>query len=376
MTPDRTDRNVSDGQALYPRGPILAIESSCDETACAILSPEGEVLAEKVISQEAHAAFGGVVPEIAARAHLALLPDLARKTVQASGLALHDLGAIAASTGPGLIGGLIVGANFGKGLAIALDKPFIAVNHIEAHALSARLPGVSKKNISFPFLLLLVSGGHCQCLAVEGIGQYRRLGGTIDDAAGEAFDKVAKMLGLGWPGGPQLEALAKEGNPAAFAFPRPLKGRAGCDFSFSGLKTALARQIEPYGNTALPRPVAADLSASFQQAVADVIEDRVRHAFTMMEPPTTLVSAGGVAANGVLRESLTRIAAEHDVPFVAPPLRLCTDNAVMVGWAALEVCHEAARRGLPMPDDRAVRPRPRWPLSEMQERFTVQGEAV
>lgn len=377
MTPDRTDRNVFDGELLYPMGPILAIESSCDETACAILSAEGEVLAEKVISQEAHAAFGGVVPEIAARAHLALLPDLARKTVEASGLALHDLGAVAASTGPGLIGGLIVGANFGKGLAMALGKPFIAVNHIEAHALSARLPGVSKKNISFPFLLLLVSGGHCQCLAVEGVGDYRRLGGTIDDAAGEAFDKVAKMLGLGWPGGPQLEALAKEGNPAAFAFPRPLKGRAGCDFSFSGLKTALARQIEPYGSTALPRSVAADLSASFQQAVADVIEDRVRHAFAMMEPPpTTLVAAGGVAANGVLRTSLTRIAAEHGVPFVAPPLRLCTDNAVMVGWAALEVCREARRLGLPMPDDRAVRPRPRWPLSDMWERFAMESESL
>nr|WP_194299893.1 tRNA (adenosine(37)-N6)-threonylcarbamoyltransferase complex transferase subunit TsaD [Acetobacter conturbans] len=349
---------------------MLAIESSCDETACAILSPQGTVLAEKVISQEAHAAFGGVVPEIAARAHLALLPDLARKTVEAAGLIPSDLRAVAASTGPGLIGGLIVGANFGKGLAIALGKPFIAVNHIEAHALSARLPGVAKEGLVFPFLLLLVSGGHCQCLAVEGIGQYRRLGGTIDDAAGEAFDKVAKMLGLGWPGGPQLEALAREGDPKAFAFPRPLKGRVGCDFSFSGLKTALARQLEPYGNTALPRALAADLAASFQQAVADVIEDRVRHAFAMMEPPTALVAAGGVAANGVLRACLTRIATDHGVPFIAPPLRLCTDNAVMVGWAALEVCREAARRGLLMPDDRRMRPRPRWPLSEMAERFS------
>lgn len=374
MTPERTDRNAASGQALYLTGPLLAIESSCDETACAILSREGQVLAETVVSQEAHAVFGGVVPEIAARAHLSLLPDVVRKTVEKSDVELSSLGAVAASVGPGLIGGLIVGTNFGKGLALALRKPFIAVNHIEAHALSARLPGVSGESVAFPFLLLLVSGGHCQCLAVEGVGQYRRLGGTIDDAAGEAFDKVAKMLGLGWPGGPQLEALAREGDPSAFPLPRPLKGRDGCDFSFSGLKTAIARQLEPYGNTALPRPLAADLAASFQQAVADVVEDRVSHAFGMMTRPTALVAAGGVAANGVLRACLTRLAAARGVPFVAPPLRLCTDNAVMVGWAALEICREAARLGLPVPDDGDMRPRPRWPLSEMARRFDASVE--
>ncbi|MFT8718230.1 tRNA (adenosine(37)-N6)-threonylcarbamoyltransferase complex transferase subunit TsaD [Acetobacter sp.] len=370
-----TDRNATCGGELYPTGPILAIESSCDETACAILSPEGQVLAETLVSQQDHAAFGGVVPEIAARAHLVLLPDIVRKTVEKSGLTLSGLGAVAASVGPGLIGGLIVGTNFGKGLAIALRKPFVAVNHIEAHALSARLPGVAPEGVAFPYLLLLVSGGHCQCLAVEGVGRYRRLGGTIDDAAGEAFDKAAKMLGLGWPGGPQLEALAREGDPTAFAFPRPLKGREGCDFSFSGLKTALARQLEPYGMETLPRVLAADLAASFQQAIADVVDDRVRHAFTMMEQPTALVAAGGVAANGMLRACLTRIAEDHGVPFVAPPLRLCTDNAVMVGWAALEVCREAARRGCPMPDDRALRPRPRWPLTEMESRFAQNTDA-
>ncbi|NHN85293.1 tRNA (adenosine(37)-N6)-threonylcarbamoyltransferase complex transferase subunit TsaD [Acetobacter musti] len=371
MTPDSLDGNAYPVAGAILPGPLLAIESSCDETACAILAPDGRVLAERLVSQEAHAAFGGVVPEIAARAHLALLPDLAGKTLESSGLARGDLAAVAASTGPGLIGGLIVGASFGKGLAIALGKPFIAINHIEAHALSARLPGVSDGQIGFPFLLLLVSGGHCQCLAVEGVGQYRRLGGTIDDAAGEAFDKVAKMLGLGWPGGPALERLAREGDPAAFALPRPLKGRAGCDFSFSGLKTAIARQLEPFGFAALPRQVAADLAASFQQAVADVIEDRATHALAMMERPTALVAAGGVAANTVLRERLTALAAAHGLPFVAPPLRLCTDNAVMVGWAALEICREATRLGLPVPDDRATRPRPRWPLGEMAERFAV-----
>ncbi|GBR09009.1 tRNA (adenosine(37)-N6)-threonylcarbamoyltransferase complex transferase subunit TsaD [Acetobacter oeni] len=369
MTPDSLDGNAYPVPAATPAGPLLAIESSCDETACAILAPDGTVLAERLVSQEDHVAFGGVVPEIAARAHLALLPDLARKTLESSGLARSDLAAVAASTGPGLIGGLIVGASFGKGLAIALGKPFIAVNHIEAHALSARLPGVFDGHLTFPYLLLLVSGGHCQCLAVEGIGHYRRLGGTIDDAAGEAFDKVAKMLGLGWPGGPALERLAREGNPAAFALPRPLKGRAGCDFSFSGLKTAIARQLEPYGSAPLPRQVAADLAASFQQAVADVIEDRIIHALAMMERPTALVAAGGVAANATLRSRLTALAGSHGLPFVAPPLRLCTDNAVMVGWAALEICREAGRRSLPLPDNRAMRPRPRWPLAEMAERF-------
>lgn len=369
MTPDSPKGNACFLMGGGLTGPLLAIESSCDETACAVLDMDGRVLAEKVVSQEAHAAFGGVVPEIAARAHLALLPDLARKTLEASGVARTDLGAVAASTGPGLIGGLIVGASFGKGLALALHKPFIAVNHIEAHALSARLPGVSPEGLAFPYLLLLVSGGHCQCLAVEGVGRYRRLGGTIDDAAGEAFDKVAKMLGLGWPGGPALEKLAREGDATAFAFPRPLKGREGCDFSFSGLKTALARQLEPYGRAPLPRVFAADIAASFQAAVADVIADRVTHALAMMEPPTALVAAGGVAANSVLRARLTAVADAHGLPFVAPPLRLCTDNAVMVGWAALEICREAVRLGLPMPDDRALRPRPRWPLAEMAARF-------
>ncbi|WP_336760231.1 tRNA (adenosine(37)-N6)-threonylcarbamoyltransferase complex transferase subunit TsaD [Asaia sp. VD9] len=345
--------------------PILAIESSCDETACAILTPEGEVLAETVHTQADHAALGGVVPEIAARAHLGLLPTILTETLAKAALSLGDIGAFAACTGPGLIGGLIVGSNYAKGLAVALDRPFIAVNHIEAHALTARLPGISTAEIKFPYLLLLVSGGHCQCVAVHGVGAYQKLGGTIDDAAGEAFDKVAKLLGLGWPGGPALEKLAREGRGDAVALPRPLMGRAGCDFSFSGLKTAVARQIAPYGMDALPRAVAADIAASFQRSVCDVIADRVRHAMAMLPQAQSLVVAGGVAANQMIRASLEQIAHEAGVPFVAPPLRLCTDNAVMVGWAALETLKAYHEAGVELADGIPVAPRPRWPLEEV-----------
>ncbi|WP_230975389.1 tRNA (adenosine(37)-N6)-threonylcarbamoyltransferase complex transferase subunit TsaD [Acetobacter garciniae] len=354
---------------VAPPGPVLAIESSCDETACAILAPDGACLAQHVVSQDGHAHFGGVVPEIAARAHLALLPGVVRATLDEAGLHPADIGLVAASTGPGLIGGLIVGSGFAKGLALALDVPFVAVNHVEAHALTARLPGLVEGGAPFPYLLLLVSGGHCQCVAVEGVGQYRKLGGTIDDAAGEAFDKVAKMLGLGWPGGPALEKLAREGDPTAIPLPRPLWRRPGCDFSFSGLKTAIAQKLAPYGQDALPRRFAADLAASFQQAVADVVADRIEHALDMMPQARLLVAAGGVAANTVLRARLEDCAARAGVRFAAPPLRLCTDNAVMVGWAALETWREAARRHLPVPDDRAMRPRPRWPLEDMATRF-------
>ncbi|MBB2204552.1 tRNA (adenosine(37)-N6)-threonylcarbamoyltransferase complex transferase subunit TsaD [Gluconacetobacter takamatsuzukensis] len=349
--------------------PVLAIESSCDDTACAILAPDGTILAETVLSQSGHIPFGGVVPEIAARAHLAALPGQVRRTLDAAGLPAEALGAVAASTGPGLIGGLIVGAGVGKGLAVALGRPFVAVNHIEAHALTARLPGLVPGGAPFPYLLLLVSGGHCQCIAVEGVGRYRKLGGTIDDAAGEAFDKVAKMLGLGWPGGPAVEALAREGDPAPWPLPRPLHGRPGCDFSFSGLKTAVAQKLAPYDNGALPRPVAAGIAASFQNAVADIVADRVAHALDMMPDATLLVAAGGVAANGALRARLDALARARGLPFAAPPLRLCTDNAVMVGWAAIETMRARHALGLPPVDDLALLPRPRWPLDQMAARF-------
>ncbi len=340
-------------------GPVLGIESSCDETAAAVLDADGVVLAEAVLSQQEHAAFGGVVPEIAARAHLSHLPRLIAQVMGKAGLDYAALGGIAATAGPGLIGGLIVGAGIGKGLAIALQKPFVAVNHLEAHALTARLPGLSPQGAPFPYLLLLVSGGHCQCVAVEGVGQYRRLGGTIDDAVGEAFDKVAKMLGLGWPGGPALERLAASGDARRYPLPRPLLGRAGCDFSFSGLKTAVAQLLAGFPPGALPAVVAADIAASFQAATADVMADRVANALAMMPQARLLVVAGGVAANTALRTRLGALAAAKGVVLAAPPLRLCGDNAVMVAWAGIE------RLRLGWHDPMDAPPRPRWPLEAM-----------
>lgn len=340
-----------------PLGPVLGIETSCDETAAAVLAPDGTVLAEAVLSQQDHTQFGGVVPEIAARAHLAHLPALVADVLARANTAPASLAAIAASAGPGLIGGLIVGSGFAKGMALAHNLPYLAINHLEAHALSPRLPALG--GLDFPYLLLLVSGGHCQCVAVEGPGCHRRLGTTIDDAVGEAFDKVGKLLGLGWPGGPAVEKLAKQGNPTRFPFPRPLRGREGCDFSFSGLKTAVAHAVAAYPPGALPVQEAADLAASFQAAVADVMADRARHAmaiFRRTHPATALVVAGGVAANATLRQALTTEATRAGFRFVAPPLRLCTDNAVMVAWAALE----RLRQG--WTDELNHAPRPRWPL--------------
>ena len=351
-----------------PAGPVLGIESSCDETAVAVLAADGTVLAALVASQEAsHAPFGGVVPEIAARAHLALLPDLARAALARAGVAVADLAGIAASTGPGLIGGLIVGSQFGKGIALAVGCPFVAVNHLEAHALTARLPGLIPGGAPFPYLLLLISGGHCQCVAVEGVGRHRKLGGTVDDAAGEAFDKVAKLLGLPWPGGPALERLAARGDPRRFAFPRPMLGRAGCDFSFSGLKTAVAQTVARFGDGALDERDAADLAAGFQAAVAAVLADRAGHAmaaFAADHPGVAglLVVAGGVAANAAIRAALGAACAARGFTLAVPPPALCTDNAVMVAWAGIE----RLRPGLA--DDLAVAPRPRWPLEELGER--------
>ena len=347
--------------ANSPMRPMLGIESSCDETATAVLDPAGRVLAEAVHSQETdHAPFGGVVPEIAARAHLAVLPGQIAQVMARSGLNFADLGGVAASAGPGLIGGLIVGSQVAKGIAIAHRIPYIAVNHLEGHALTARLPGLVPNGASFPYLLLLVSGGHCQCVAVDGVGRYVRLGGTIDDAAGEAFDKVAKLLGLSWPGGPVLERLAASGDPARHDFPRPLMRRPGCDFSFSGLKTAVAREVAKHPAGALPVSEAADIAASFQRAVAEVLADRAGHAMAIMrdrDPASRLlVVAGGVAANGTVRAALTREAEARGFVMVAPPIRFCTDNAVMVAWAGLE------RLRLGWTDGLDFAPRPRWPL--------------
>jgi len=344
--------------------PVLGIESSCDETAAAVLDGEGRILAESVASQEAaHAPYGGVVPEIAARAHLALLPDLVRGVMARAGLAFDALGGVAASAGPGLIGGLIVGSQVAKGIALAHRLPYVAVNHLEAHALTARLPGLVAAGAPFPYLLLLVSGGHCQCVAVEGVGRHVRLGSTMDDAAGEAFDKVAKLLGLGWPGGPALEVLAARGDPARFAFPRPMLGRDGCDFSFSGLKTAVAQEVARQGAGALPQALAADIAASFQRAVAEVLADRAAHAMALMRARARearlLVVAGGVAANGAVRAALRSVAEQAGFTLVAPPVRLCTDNAVMVAWTGIE------RLRLGLADGLDFAPRPRWPLEHL-----------
>jgi N6-L-threonylcarbamoyladenine synthase len=340
------------------RGLVLGIETSCDETAAAVLAPDGAVLAEAVLSQLDHAAYGGVVPEIAARAHLAHLPALLRQVMGRAGVAFADLGGVAATCGPGLIGGLIVGAGVGKGVALSAGLPFVAVNHLEAHALTARLPGLAPDGAPLPYLLLLVSGGHCQCLAVDGVGRYRKLGGTVDDSVGEAFDKVGKMLGLGWPGGPALERLATGGDAAAFALPRPLLGRPGCDFSFSGLKTAVAQLVAPYEG-ALPAQFAADVAASFQASVAAVLADRAAHALDMMPEARLLVVAGGVAANGAVRAALRDLAAARGVTFLAPPLRLCGDNAVMVAWTGIE------RLRLGFSDALDAATRPRWPLEDL-----------
>ena len=344
--------------------PVLGIESSCDETAAAVLNEEGRVLADRIASQEReHAPYGGVVPEIAARAHLALLPDLVRSVVDRAGLAFRDLGGVAASAGPGLIGGLIVGSQLAKGIALAHRLPYVAVNHLEAHALTARLPGLVEGGAPFPYLLLLVSGGHCQCVAVHGVGRYERLGSTVDDAAGEAFDKVAKLLGLGWPGGPALERLAVNGDAGRYAFPRPMLGRPGCDFSFSGLKTAVAVEVARRGDGALPFGVAADIAAGFQRAVADVLADRARHAMALMRQRAAdarlLVVAGGVAANTTVRAALAKVAAAERFALVAPPVRLCTDNAVMVAWAGVERLRLGLMAGLDFA------PRPRWGLEEL-----------
>jgi len=340
--------------------PVLGIESSCDETAAAVLAPDGTILAEAVLSQQAeHARFGGVVPEIAARAHLAHLPAMVADVLARAGVRPAGLAGVGASTGPGLIGGLIVGTGFAKGMALSLSVPFVAVNHLEAHALTARLPGLVQGGAAFPYLLLLLSGGHCQCLAVEGVGRYHRLGGTIDDAVGEAFDKVGKLLGLPWPGGPALEQLAREGDATRERFPRPMLGRPGCDFSFSGLKTAVATRIGTFPPGALPHAAAADIAAGFQAAVADVLANRAAHALAMMPDARMMVVAGGVAANGTVRSALTRVAEAAGVTMVAPPVRLCTDNAVMVAWATIE----RLRLGLHDPLD--TPPRPRWPLAEM-----------
>ncbi len=334
---------------------VLGIETSCDETAAAVVRGDRRILSSVVLSQgDLHAIHGGVVPEIAARAHLDHCDAVIRHALDKAGLGLDRIDAVAATIGPGLIGGLLVGAMTGKAIALARGLPFLGMNHLEGHALSARLdPG-----IAFPYLLLLASGGHCQFLIVAEGGLYTRLGTTIDDAAGEAFDKTAKLLGLGYPGGPALERLAARGDPLRFALPRPLLGRPGCDFSFSGLKTAMRLVIDRLGDGI--DDARADLAASFQRAVADVVADRTTHAIAATHArgvvPTALVVAGGVAANTEIRDRLAATGAAHGLALRAPPLALCTDNAAMIAWAGIERLRRGERDALDIPA------RPRWPL--------------
>jgi len=343
---------------------VLGIETSCDETAAAVVRGDRRVLAEAVFAQlDLHALYGGVVPEIAARAHVRKLDRMIAAVMAEAGLVFADLDGVAVTAGPGLAGGLLVGVTTAQALAGVHRLPLYAVNHLEAHALTARLT----HGIDFPYLLLLVSGGHCQLLVVEGIGRHRRLGTTIDDAVGEAFDKVAKMLGLGYPGGPAVESRAREGDPERFVLPRPLLGRPGCHFSFSGLKTAVRHRILELGDDRLDRTVVADLCAAFQEAVCEVLVDRTRRAMALFraryEVSPVLVVAGGVAANRAIRTVLEELAAAEGFSLVLPPLRLCGDNAVMVAWTGLE--HLAA--GRPPAAIADVRVRTRWPLDPEAE---------
>jgi N6-L-threonylcarbamoyladenine synthase len=337
---------------------VLGIESSCDDTAAAVLraeGPSGTILSSVVMGQaELHAAFGGVVPEIAARAHVEKLDHAVETALAQAGVTLHDLNAIAVTAGPGLIGGVLSGVMLAKGLAAATGLPLLGINHLAGHALTPRLT----HGLGFPYLMLLVSGGHCQFLRVEGADRFARLGGTIDDAPGEAFDKTAKLLGLPQPGGPSVEAEAQAGDPARFAFPRPLLDRPGCDLSFSGLKTALlrARDALVAEKGGLTRADRADLCASFQAAVADVLAEKSARALAASRGVTAFAVAGGVAANAALRARLQDVAKAAGTRFVAPPLALCTDNAAMIAWAGIE------RFRLGHRDDLSLAARPRWPL--------------
>jgi len=338
---------------------ILALESSCDDSAAALVGSDRQILAQAVVGQnDAHRPFGGVVPEIAARAHVEILPGLVRQVLHEADIAIGEVDAIAATAGPGLIGGVMVGLLVGKGLALSVGKPLVAVNHLEGHALSPRLVD---RNLDFPSLLLLASGGHCQLLEVRGVGDYRRLATTIDDAAGEAFDKAAKLLGLAYPGGPAVEALARDGDPAAVPLPRPLVGTKEPHFSFAGLKAAVQRAVASRSH----RP--EDIAASFQQAVVDCFVDRTRRALDRSDAPS-LVVAGGVAANKAVRSALKKLSEDQGRRFSVPPAWLCTDNAAMIGWAGVE------RFAAGMVDTLDAPARARWPLDPEGEK--VRGAGV
>ncbi|MFV0385623.1 tRNA (adenosine(37)-N6)-threonylcarbamoyltransferase complex transferase subunit TsaD [Paracoccus sp. (in: a-proteobacteria)] len=335
---------------------FLGIESSCDDTAAAIVTGDRRILSSVVAGQtDLHADFGGVVPEIAARAHAERLDLCIEQALAESGTALRDLDGIAVTAGPGLIGGVMAGVMMAKGIAAGSGLPLVGVNHLAGHALTPRLTD----GIGFPYLMLLVSGGHCQFLRVDGPQDFTRLGGTIDDAPGEAFDKLARLLALPQPGGPAVEAEAMQGDPDRFDLPRPLLDRPGCDMSFSGLKTAALRLRDQLiaGQGGLRQSDRADLCAAFQTAVAEVLAEKSRRALAA-SPAPVLAVAGGVAANGAIRAALKQVATAAGARFLAPPLRLCTDNAAMIAWAGIERFRDGGRDGMDLTA------RPRWPLDK------------
>lgn len=338
---------------------ILGIETSCDETAAAVVC-DANVAAERVVSNivfsqiNEHMEYGGVVPELAARAHLHYIRPTVERALTEANMTLNDIDGIAVTSGPGLIGGVLVGVMVAKAMAMAHSKPFLGINHLEGHALTVRLT----HDVPYPYLLLLVSGGHCQFVAVDGLGQYRVLGRTLDDAAGEAFDKVAKMMDIGYPGGPALERLALRGDPERFALPRPLIGRKDCNFSFSGLKTSVRTALQK--GEIVTEQDKSDLAASFQKVVGDHIVDRTKHALSLVDEKFKhVVVAGGVAANKHIRERLDTLAIRKGRIFVAPPLKLCTDNAAMIAWAGLERFKAGYR------SDLTISPKPRWALETL-----------
>ena len=367
--------SCNDGGLVTHSQTVLAIESSCDDTAAAIVrrddSGKSEILSSIVMGQsKLHENYGGVVPEIAARAHAEVLDTCVEEALTTARISLGAVDAIAVTAGPGLIGGVVSGVMCAKGLAAATGKPLYGINHLAGHALTPRLTDA----VPYPYLMLLVSGGHCQFLLVQGPDSFHRLGGTIDDAPGEAFDKVARLLGLPQPGGPAIERNAKSGDPKRFALPRPLLDRPGCDLSFSGLKTAVLRARDAIVSEkgGLQTQDQADLSAGFQAAVVDVLAEKTRRALSSYLDTNprklTLCMAGGVAANMAIRQALETISAENGVAFVAPPLALCTDNAAMIAYAALERMQEHP------PDDMTLAARPRWPLDRTSPALIGSGK--
>lgn len=348
----------------------LGIESSCDETSAAIVDSNRNVLSHIIYSQiPEHEKFGGVVPELAARAHILAIDEVIKQTLEKAGKTINDIDVIAATAGPGLIGGVLVGWLAATGIAQSTNKPLVAVNHLEGHALVPRLHAASASGgdeavlVEFPYLLMLASGGHCQILLVRGVGKYELIGQTLDDSAGEAFDKVAKMLGLGYPGGPIVDKRAQLGNPHAFDFPRPLCNQPGCDFSFSGIKTAARAFLDKTDESKCNDEFINDFCASFQASVVDCIINRLSHAFAdkrvINAAPKTLVVAGGVAKNSAIRAAMEKLATQHNIVFAAPPMNLCTDNGAMIAWAGIENYNIGNIVREP------VAPRPRWPLTEL-----------